>query len=144
MLVTTVLALRAPTGLTVPTQPPWGSPHLPMAQNPSSAPQGCQPLPQQCHRRDHLQLPTALPWWSMGCTKLGSPMGPHPGPASAWPHEGGLCPGLALPPCPSLPFSWLWDRPRLLGQPLVLLAPQPPARAVPWQVKTDMLMVFVL
>lgn len=91
---------------------PWGSPHLPMAQDPISACQGCQPLPQKHHIRDHLQLPTAVPWWSVGPTKLCPSRGHRPVLREVADAQGWGCPG-----APSLPCPWLgwWDGPWLPG-----------------------------
>lgn len=44
--------------------PSWGSPHH--ARGPSSSPRGHQSLPQRCHIRASLQVPTVLPCLSPG------------------------------------------------------------------------------
>lgn len=61
-----------------PAQPlPRASLTLPMAEDPISALQSHQPLPQPCHSRAHLQLPTTLPCLDTGPVKLGPSGGPH-------------------------------------------------------------------
>jgi len=98
-----VTALRALSALIVPAQPSRALSMLPTAQDPISAPWGCQPLPQSSQSRAGLQLPTALPCSAMGPTETGPLMGPYPSPASTWPHPqgGAQCPGLGLSRCPS-------------------------------------------
>lgn len=106
-----------------PCQPPRLPLTFPMAQNPTAAPQSCQPLPQWCYSRAGLQLPKALPWLAMGPAKPGPTTGPCPQ-GSAWWR------GWGWPGTPKLFCSWLGVG-RVLaarsyhhppGEPLVLLA----------------------
>lgn len=63
-LNTVVRALRAPPAPAAPAQPPWDSPTLTMAQDPMSAPQGCQlsaPAPPYQGWSPSPRSP-ALPW----------------------------------------------------------------------------------
>lgn len=98
---------------------PRATPTLLMAQDPMSAPQGHQPLPQQCHSRAGLQLLTALPshgpqqsWHTSG---LVFPAGAQPEPSliprdvpnaqgycSPWCHQAAL-PCWGCPQCHPLP-----------------------------------------
>lgn len=115
--------------LALPSSPgfPWPCPRLRTSLQPL---QGHQPLPQWCHSRAGLHLPTGLPWAPMG-----RPEGPCPILASAWPalREVPNAQGWSCPSGPLLPCSWLalpsatWRSPQ---------CPSPrdlPHAAAPWQ-----------
>lgn len=114
-----VMVLRAPPALMVPAQPFRVLPILLMAQDPMSAPWGCQLLPQWYCSRADLQLPTALPCLAMGPAETGPPVGPHSSPASSCPclQAGAQCMGLGLSRCPSavLLLAGEMDRPWMPG-----------------------------
>lgn len=115
-------ALKTFAGLAGPDQPPPGLPPPAHCSRHHFSSQGHQSPPQQCHSRDGLQLPTALPWaplsrchwwpnvWHQGCPSAallpgwgggmgpGSPHGEPPlGPVTPWSprstwHPGQQCP----------------------------------------------------
>lgn len=133
----TVRALRALTGLTIPDQPPWGSPHPAHGPGPHGSPLGPSDLPQWHHSRAALQLPTALPlrpwallsWTHLWVHILASPWHVPSEVPDAW--------GLAFPSVPQLPCSWLGggtDRGcQTLGSPPAPAPRHPPAHVAPSQ-----------
>lgn len=95
-----------------PTSWPWGQcqagPSLPSSPTasppahrpgPNFCPQCHQPLPQQCHNRASLQLPSALPCPAINPTELGQHTGRWPGLALAYHHPH-------VPAQPSQSFVW--------------------------------------
>ena len=98
------LRLEGTPGPACPCPAPWGSPYPAHGPRPHVILPGRQPLPQGCHSRACLQLPTTLPCPAMGPAELGPPVGPHPGLALTCPHPQGGAQGWG---CPAPMAAWL-------------------------------------
>lgn len=130
----TVRALKALTGLTIPDQPPWGSPHPAHGPGPHGSPLGpSAPAPvtpqQGCPPAPHSPASALLSWTHLWVPILASPWHVPSQVPDAW--------GLAFPSVPQLPCSWLGggtDRGcQTLGSPPGPAPRHPPAHVAPSQ-----------